>query len=152
MSENTLKMISENRDVHKNIQDVDLTIYPASHELIFRIIPAIQYDAYNEFKKLEVNSERATLCKKRLDAEKQINDETIAEKEGLQINYGDIIQLYHELTKSYVRFSSDRTDIKGTFKVSLSKEGFDETHFKVVPGINLVKEGQALRYSEKLSF
>ena len=151
MAEATAKVITENRDIAPHMKDISLSLYPNTQELVFQILPRMEYQAYNEIKKMKEDDPRYHIIKRRLVAETQLNLDERKKMHQKVVSFGDVIQLYHGLTNSYLRFSDNKTAVKNTYKVALSKESFDETHFKVLPGVSLKKEGQPLSFFDKLS-
>lgn len=151
LTEGTIKVISEKKDKHLNLSGVSLSLYPNFNEFVFRILPKLNYDTLNEFKKLNKSDHRYELLERRLEADEKINNETIRKMLGKSVKYGQSIQLFHDLTNSFLKVSTEKEKKRNLFKLKLTAEGCGEVHFKIVPGISLKREGQSINYDDKIS-
>lgn len=149
VTEGSVRVISEKKDKALNLSGVSLSLYPNFNELVFRILPKLNYDTLKEFRTLDKSDHRYELLSRRLEADEKINNEKVKKMLGKSVKYGQTIQLYHDLTNSFIRVTSEKEKKKNLFKLRLTEQGCDEVHLKVVPGISLKREGQSINYDDK---
>lgn len=145
-----IKVISERKDKIPGISGLSLTLYPNFNELIFRIYPKLTYDTFKELQNLKKTDHRYELLNRRLDADEKLNANMIRTSSGKPCKYGDSIQLYHDLSDSFLSVSSEKVKGRNMFKLKLALDGSESVHFKLQPGISLKKDGQSVGYKDKI--
>jgi len=80
--------------------------------------------------------------------EEQTNKAELAQKKGTPVQYGQIIQLKHLFTKTYITvFTQEISKEGGSQKISLTK-GTEKAWFQFMPGTKTNKIGDLVRYGE----
>lgn len=152
LTEENVKVVSQKTKEKLGISGSSLCLYPNFNELIFKIYPKLNYDTLMEFKKLKPSDHRYELLQRRLEADDEMNERIVEEFTGKPVRYGDTIQLYHDLTESYVKVSFEKEKKRNLFKLKLTDEGCDEVHLNLLPGMSLKKEGQFVSYEDFFLF
>jgi hypothetical protein len=145
-----IQVISERKDKIPGISGISLTLYPNFNQLIFRIYPKLTYDTIKELKDLKKTDHRYELLHRRLDADEKLNSTAVIKSIGNPVKYGDTIQLYHDLSGTFLSVSSEKVKGKNMFKLKLSGEGSEAVHYKLQPGISLKKDGQSVGYKDRI--
>lgn len=156
-SEAAVKIISaspKDSNIAQNMSNFDLALYPNVNELVFRIMPKMQFDALKQIQKLnkELDRELYELLEKRVQTEKNINIAELKNITGKHIQFGGQVQLFHELTQSYVRLTEEKGALKNVFHVCLSNNPSEETHFILTPENSLKKDGDFVTEKDNIIF
>lgn len=127
--EKKVKVITENNRIDERLQSLDLSLYPNISELVFQVVPSQSFDALNQLQLVDKDDQRYALIERRVISEQMLNETEKARLNGQVVRYGDKIQLFHELTSTFIVFTSERKQYQNIFAVGLSEEFSAETHF-----------------------
>lgn len=135
--EESLKVLS----LREEYKDFPLSFHNNANELFFKVEPQKEYGTLQEIRNTKKDDPRYSLLERRLESEQNKNKQKDQKLIGEAVKYGEIIQLYHEFTNSYVVVSKHKSPGKNKFAIRLSKTGSEQAFFKIDCPYSRQKDG-----------
>ncbi|EAS05098.2 inositol-triphosphate type 1 protein (macronuclear) [Tetrahymena thermophila SB210] len=96
----------------------DISSYPNTSELVFAIYPKQYYEASKQFEKFKMRKgtdfddvmsiQKGEILKRRMEAEKDLNEKKIQSLHGQPITIGSEVQLFHIYSRSFVKATREK--------------------------------------------
>jgi len=135
---------------------LNILTYPLQSELVFSIYPKLYYEASKNYMKFKGSDLRKkSMLKKRMEAEKEINQKRIERFLNDFVTIGSEIQLFHVFSKSYVKATREKNSKSNQlFNLSLAKQLSSGMHFKIKinPYYSFKKDGEKMSYEDQFYF
>lgn len=135
---------------------LSINAYENSAELVFSLYPKLYYEASKNYMKFhDADNRKKTMLKKRMEAEKEINQKRIERFLNENITIGSEIQLFHVFSKSYVKATREKNSRSNQlFNLSLAKQLSSGMHFKIKinPYYSFKKDGEKISYEDQFYF
>ena len=135
---------------------LNIASYDNQAELIFSIYPKLYYEASKNYLKFKgTDLRKKSMLKKRMEAEKEINQKRIERFLSDYVTIGSEIQLFHVYSKCYVKATREKNSRSNQlFNLSLAKQLSSGMHFKIKinPYYSFKKDGERISYDDQFYF
>lgn len=119
-------------------------------EMTFVITPQLSFDANIQFQESKKDDLKRQLYRKRKKNEDELNETTIREAYGKPVKLGDMVQLYHPITKQYLEFSIVKGDHGSHNILILSNKKSKQIQFKINSPLTFRKKGTPILVGDEL--